>query len=187
MNWMQTASGRAFDLANPRPEDVDFHDIAHALSQMCRFAGHTKTFYSVAEHCVRVAQIMPQYGVYGLLHDAHEAYVGDITTPVALSLASPAFGDRVAALKGNVDRVIYKAAGLVPLKDHPANALVGWADKTLMMTERRDLLTTPPKSWGDFLERVEPLPDRIEPWTPERARNNWLNCAEQYGRKYSGA
>ena len=92
-NWFQTYTGKLVDVENPTPDMVDIQDIAHALSMTCRFGGHCRDFYSVAEHSV----IVEQCGIYPysphdsqnyraqlalLLHDAAEAYIGDIVTPV---------------------------------------------------------------------------------------------------------
>lgn len=83
MTFIITRSGVRFDVANPRPEDVRLDDIAHALSHLCRFVGHTDRFYSVAEHSVLVSQLCDdETAVLGLLHDAAEAYVGDLASPV---------------------------------------------------------------------------------------------------------
>lgn len=86
--FMQTASGKSFHPTKPTSDVIDIGDIAHALSNMCRFAGHTKHFYSVAQHSVIVANIVRDHGgslkeqFHGLLHDATEAYITDMPTPV---------------------------------------------------------------------------------------------------------
>ena len=83
MTFVITRSGVRFDVVNPRPEDVRLEDIVHSLSHLCRFVGHTDRFYSVAEHSVLVSQLCDQEAaVFGLLHDAAEAYVGDLASPV---------------------------------------------------------------------------------------------------------
>lgn len=78
-----TASGKMFNLANPEPSQIDINDIAHSLSMQCRFAGHTPRFYSVAEHSLLVSDLLPdELKLWGLLHDATEAYISDISSPV---------------------------------------------------------------------------------------------------------
>jgi hypothetical protein len=80
---MQLLSGKAFYVTDPKPEDIDILDIAHSLSMQCRYNGHTKGFYSVAEHSVLVANLVPpRLRLQALLHDASEAYVGDVIRPI---------------------------------------------------------------------------------------------------------
>jgi hypothetical protein len=85
---LSTWSGGKFDFTNPDPKDIHISDIAHALSLQCRFNGHINEFYSVAEHSVLVADILferhadPKLAMTGLLHDAAEAYIGDIVSPL---------------------------------------------------------------------------------------------------------
>lgn len=87
-NWINTATGVAFHPLEPRAEDVSIEDIAHSLSHECRYTGHTASFYSVAEHSVLVAKGVAALGGslndqrWGLLHDASEAYLSDISSPV---------------------------------------------------------------------------------------------------------
>jgi len=82
-NKISTYTGRYIDLLYPQPEDIDIVDIARALSCEPRFGGHTKEFYSVAQHSVMVSHLVPPHlAVYGLLHDAAEAYVKDLPTPL---------------------------------------------------------------------------------------------------------
>lgn len=80
--WIETASGRKYHFLSPKLEDICIEDIGFALSNKCRFSGHTQ-FYSVAEHCVAVARRLPRrLQLAGLLHDAAEAYLGDIPSPL---------------------------------------------------------------------------------------------------------
>lgn len=80
---VQTSSGRYIDLLDPKPADILIEDIAHALSNIARFNGHTHQFYSVAQHCVLCSGINPdKLALEKLLHDATEAYVGDMVTPI---------------------------------------------------------------------------------------------------------
>lgn len=101
--FMQTYSGRVVHLVNPRADEIHIADIAHALSQTCRFAGHTPVFHSVAHHSVLVADLLgpdQRLALWGLLHDASEAYLHDLTRPLkrVLNMASPHSEDRRKAL-----------------------------------------------------------------------------------------
>jgi hypothetical protein len=101
--WKLTRKGEAVDLVDPRPETISPADIAHSLSLQCRWGGHTREFYSVAQHSVHVAetavliaqtdgdysaQEIDQIRLAAILHDAHEAYTGDIATPIKLLIGS---------------------------------------------------------------------------------------------------
>lgn len=78
-----TWSGQWFDIMRPEAYEFDIEEIAHALSNLCRYTGHTNGFYSVAEHSVHVARIVPSgLRLCGLLHDAGEAYIGDVASPL---------------------------------------------------------------------------------------------------------
>ncbi len=83
-NFITTYTGKAFDVVCPKCRDVDIKDIAHGLSNVCRYSGQCKTFYSVAEHCYRLSKMFDssEYKVAALLHDAAEAYMSDVPTPV---------------------------------------------------------------------------------------------------------
>ena len=86
-SWMQTYTGGAYWPLDPRPQDVRIDDIAHALSMICRYGGHCSQFYSVAEHSWHVSNMVPaEFALAGLLHDAAEAYLGDVIRPIKGSL-----------------------------------------------------------------------------------------------------
>jgi len=166
--WLQTYTGRAFYPLAPRVEDVHLEDIAHALAHQCRFAGHVRTFYSVAEHSVRASVIVPrEYALAALMHDATEAYVVDVPRP--LKQAVPAFGlieDAVAIIIG--------AAFGVELSRLPK--AVKLADQVMLATEARDLMAPPPRQW---MPMPEPLAAVIEPWGPEQAKGAFLQRFEE--------
>ena len=130
MSFIQTLSGKHFDYLNAQTDDVDIEDIATALSNICRFAGHLPEFYSVAQHSVLCSQIVPEeYAFEALMHDAAEAYCQDIPAPLKRLL--PDYR-RIETL---VDDLIRSKFGL-PL--HQSD-LVKYADLTMLATERRDL------------------------------------------------
>jgi len=92
MVQMQTFTGKIVDLQSPTPDVVDIEDVAHALSMICRYGGHCDEFYSVAEHSVVLeefaARISPKESLFFLLHDAAEAYLGDVVSPLKKVLTS---------------------------------------------------------------------------------------------------
>jgi len=151
--WFITSSGKRFYPMNPRPEDVCIEDIAHALSNICRFGGHVKTFYSVAQHSLLVEKIEP--GLPSLMHDATEAYCGDMVRPIKLSM--PAFVD----MEHGIWRAICERLQIP--QQLPAS--VKLADNRALFTERRDLITGYKADWED--EGLYPThPDRITPMRP---------------------
>lgn len=82
-DWIQTYTGKRFWPLDPRAEEIDIEDIAHSLSMTCRYGGHSEHFYSVSEHSVLVSYFVPkEYALWGLLHDAPEAYSADIPRPL---------------------------------------------------------------------------------------------------------
>lgn len=83
-SWINTYSGEKLDINAPDAENINIEDIAHALSRVCRYGGHCEPFYSVAQHCVLVSLILDStpYAFEGLMHDAAEAYIGDIVAPL---------------------------------------------------------------------------------------------------------
>jgi hypothetical protein len=162
MDWIQTFTGRKFHSLGPTPEQFHVEDIAHSLSLLCRFNGHCLTFYSVAEHSVRVARILPPgLALWGLLHDAGEAYLTDLPRPVKQSL--PQFSE----LEDRVLRQVAVRFGL----SWPMPPEVKLADTRLLATEARDLMAPWPDDWR--LD-VEPLPDRIVPLTWQDAERLFL-------------
>lgn len=85
-NWMETFTGIKFYPLDAKPEEIKIEDIAHALSNLCRFGGHCKRFYSVAQHSVLVCSLANEYKLEALLHDATEAYLIDLPRPIKQSI-----------------------------------------------------------------------------------------------------
>jgi len=102
-----TASGVYFDLAAPERAPVDVVDISHALAHQCRFTGHTRRFYSVAEHSVHCSYLVPpEDALAALLHDAAEAYIGDVSKPLKSMLPD------YQALEKRVEAAVFAHFGL---------------------------------------------------------------------------
>jgi hypothetical protein len=171
MSWIQTFTGRKFYSVEPRAEDIDVRDIAHSLANLCRFNGHCLRYYSVAEHSVRVSRVLPsRLSLWGLLHDAGEAYLTDLPRPVKQFL--PQFTELE-------DRVLFRVAERFGLS-WPMPAEVKHADNVLLATEARDLMAPPPEPWN---LGVEPLVERIEPMLPPEAERWFLDEFERLTRR----
>jgi hypothetical protein len=165
--WMQTRSGRKFPLIDPRPEHVYWPDIIYALSHINRFGGHVG-HYSVAQHSMLVASaLLPEWRPYGLLHDAHEAFVGDVPTPLKVALGNNQ-RTGLGGIARAIDRAVFEAAGLCWPMPTEIKEAVHYADMRALMTERRDLMVVPPDTWGGNYEEVRPLPEPIVRWTTQQ-------------------
>lgn len=174
-SWILTNSGRHIDLPNPNPEAIAIGDIALGLSRECRFSGQTRSFYSVAQHSVLTSLIVPQeFALEALLHDATEAYLRDLPSP--LKRLVPGY----ARIEQVFDRVLRKCFGLPEEMSPPVHQ----ADRILLATEKRDLMPDDRTPWP-ILEGVEPLPERIVPWTPERSMGLFLRRFAELSRTHS--
>lgn len=132
----ETSSGLTFDLLRPDPEMVRIEDIAWSLSRQCRFNGNTRFFYSVADHSVYVGNLLPpEIRIYGLLHDAHEAYLGDIASPIKKLLGK----ERIRQIEKGIDAAIYKALELA-LPSEEVLGLVHKADVLALRIEAYHLM-----------------------------------------------
>ena len=149
---------------DPRAEELDIDDIAHALSNMCRFTGHVSEFYSVAQHSMEVANILPEeLKLTGLLHDASEAYLVDISRPVKRDSRFSFYREAEAVL----EKCIAEKFGLT----WPWAEEVKRADNVLLLTEKRDLMGREPKPWQDT---AKPLDKTIIPLPPKEAERLFL-------------
>lgn len=171
-DWMQTYTGRKFWPLDARPEDVDIRDIAHALSMLCRYGGHSLRFYSVAEHSVHVARWLeernykPEVTLAGLLHDATEAYLTDVPRPLKRSL--PDYRRAESALWA----VIAEAFDLTGYEDDLPTA-VHEADNRILADEIRQNMK--PMDWHK--KHDQPLGISLQFWPPGRAEREFLSLA----------
>jgi hypothetical protein len=171
---IRTYTGIYFTPLEPRVEDVRIEDIAHALSQLNRFCGHSRKPYSVAEHSVRAAALVPKEDqLWALLHDAAEIYgINDLAAPLKNTHEFAFYRD----VEERIQEVVFERFGL--LGDRPES--VKLADLTMVSTEARDLMgvADPAAEW----HLPPPLERRIVPWSPEVAEIRFLSLFERlYG------
>jgi hypothetical protein len=169
------ANGKPFDLEHPDPSVIDIRTIAASLSKLCRFNGHVKRFYSVAEHCALVSGIVsydmrhPELALKGLLHDATESFVGDMVSP--LKRTQPAY----KKVEHRVARAI-KTAFSVP---DGGNEMVKRADLVAGATEAAQLMPPSPY-WDGSFRGARPMedPPRLG-WSPRRAEAEYLDLFQE--------
>jgi len=148
MTWIETFSGKRFDLLEPTPEQVDLKDIAHALARINRFTGHTTVPYSVAEHAMHVEWCVREIGngdpllnALALHHDDAEAYVGDVSAPMKAALRESAYDGRTwfHSIEDGVQETILKALSL-PEPTSEQEAIIKEADLWCLAAERMVLM-----------------------------------------------
>lgn len=170
--WITSYLGRKIYLRNPDIDRIDIIDIAHALSLICRYNGRTKKFYSVAEHCIHCACLTSnEFKLEALMHDAAEAYLGDVTRPLKMLLPD------YKKLEKKWEKAIRERFNLypdeIPEVDHN--------DGVLCATEMKKLFIP--------LKHEQPLSkvslDESYDWfvfnnfTPEEAEKQFLNIFEE--------
>lgn len=188
--WIMTAGGRAMEYLSPDPAAVALTDIAAHLAKLCRFAGAVGSFYSVAQHSVFVAGILPLDSgdghppgllkAAGLFHDAHEYILGDMPTPMKAAIRKGSEGYQLRAIEAGLDNVIHKAFGLPSRLPEGWHDLIKRADLVALATERRDLMPPPAPGYPDWDIDLPPAaPARIVPLTWDRAEDQFIATARQ--------
>lgn len=163
--WIQTYRGHKFYPQYPDKSVIDILDIAHALSNQCRFTGHTSQHYSVAQHCLLVSYLCkPENALQGLLHDASEAYLTDIATPIKRLPELVGYRE----LEKGVQRAIFKHFGVPEVETDD----VKQADRLVLGIEAQTFLT---ELHPDWKMPVEPPPFlKIQTETPEEVEEFFL-------------
>ncbi|WP_051974527.1 hypothetical protein [Cupriavidus necator] len=182
---MPTRSGLRVNLAHPEPEQFDIRDIALGLARECRYANQLDFHYSVAQHSVIVARhIDPEFALDGLLHDASEAYIRDLPSPLKALLPD------YKAVETRIEQAIRVRFGLSPDSDRRIHDQVKAVDRRVAAAERQDLL--PPianpvplteEPWH-ALDGIEPIPEAIVPWSYQASFAGFLYMFAQYSDTY---
>jgi uncharacterized protein len=177
--WIQTWSGDVFNFDESIEDRINILDIAAALAKICRFNGHCLDLYTVAQHSVMVATRMPprlgkQAALFALLHDAHEAFLGDDTRPKKLHLGR--IGPEVKELEERIQRRIHAALGLPPGPGLYTAKAIREIDDRMLVTEKRDLMAPGRREWD---LPVEPYPEKIHVWPWQQAQEVFLRTFER--------
>ncbi len=162
-SWIQTYSGLQFWPLDARPKEVEIEDIAHSLAMLCRFNGHMERFYSVAEHSVYVSRLVGRENrLWGLLHDAPEAYLSDIPSPVKAHISG------FKEIENNLMQVICSRFNLDPVMPQE----IKHADMVLLASEKKALMKREPAPWMDLPEPSDAI--TIAALPPDAAKDLFL-------------
>ena len=171
---METYTGKQIDVLNMTQDDISIEDIAHSLALQCRFNGHCKRFYSIAQHSVYAATIpldaiSAELRLFNLLHDAAEAYLGDLIRPIKIVV--PQFQE----LEDVISRLVYlKFCGRTPTYDE--HQWIKEVDSRLLTTEARTLMFTGGFGSNWIAQDMDiPFSLAIIPWPPEAAERVFLS------------
>lgn len=159
---MTTYRGHRFNFLNPDPRTIELDDIAHGLSQVCRFAAQSQVFYSVAQHSVLVSRMMKDRFLQqiGLFHDAAEAYIGDMPSP--LKKLFPVYKE----IENNIHQIICAKFG-IPVR---IPAEVKEADVRILANEGMSFMSS---DWRDAAVDPDPALGTFEAWEPRRAEREF--------------
>lgn len=168
--WIQTRTGRKFYPLKPKHEDINIEDIAWSLSNICRYNGHCK-FYSVAEHSIYASQYLPsKYALEGLMHDAAEAYIGDITTPIKQLLPDVK----------KIEHGILKCIAEKFKFEYPFHKAIKKVDLGLLATEASQIMNPQVETWPQLTE--PPFDLRIKCVRPANAFSIFMRRYETLRR-----
>lgn len=180
MNTLETVSGKKIDVTNPAPDTIDITDIAWSLSRMPRFSGHSIPYvpYSVAQHCIQVMKELAPHGpeiqMYGLLHDAAEAYINDLPSPVK---HIPEIHAVIKKLEDSLMSTIYKALDIRP-PTAEEEAIVKIADKHQQAVEAYNFMYSRGSDWNLPKVSFKKLQEFEQPLTSVKAYDLFLSYFE---------
>lgn len=165
--WIQTYSGGVFHILDPQQDEILITDIGHSLAMQCRFTGHVRRFYSIAEHCVLGSRLVPQKdALWFLLHDASEAYIADINRPLKHYTG---VGSEYMPVEALIMKAICKKFRLP--EEEPVS--IKEADNAMLFTEKDQLL--PPMDWDFKWGDIKSADVKVKCWAPEVAEVEFLH------------
>lgn len=177
--WICTASGRRFGLYDTDPSQISLYDIAHALSNQCRFTGHVSSFYSVAQHCVLVSELAQEFTddamdlKCALMHDASEAYLSDLAAPFKPEVKG------YHEVESIIERRIYERFDLKGKTE-----IVKCCDWIALFLEAHQLISDDISKWigyDEWWEKTKEHYRKIDPWVPNVAFQRFMERATQLG------
>jgi len=165
-NYIETFSGIKFDFLDPKVEQVSIGDIAHSLGMQVRYTGHCKEFYSIAEHSLLVSDLCPdEFKLYGLLHDASEAYLTDVASPIK------PFLQNYKMMECKVMNVVVKKFNLPEFFPDEVHL----ADMQALQIEIGQLMHSGGKDWSINKVLTDPVPDiKLQYISPPEAKMKFL-------------
>ncbi len=176
-----THTGKLFDFWGPTPDMICIEDIAHALALTNRYSGHTYQPYSVAEHCERMSYIETAHPLVSLLHDAAEAYIGDVSSPQKSYLWWASDLTDIVSFREQESRIIRFIGEVLVVRDLQGNVKfkgVKEADLIMLATEARDLM--PESTAFDWrIKDTKPLEETIYPLHWALAEDQFLARFEE--------
>ena len=181
---ISTYTGKVIDILKPKPENIDIKDIAHALSLLCRFTGQCDSFYSVAQHSIVVHHLVPdELKLEALLHDAAEAYLGDLSSPVKNALREGYGRSDFDTMENDFYIAISEKFNLVQY-NRAAYEVIHQADMVALATERRDICTFPSNVVWDCLKNVVPMKNKIYLKKSWEAEMLFTSCFNEWKRTH---
>ncbi len=173
--WIETNSGRQFHFKGTiDPKEIYVGDVAHALSLLCRYNGHTKRFYSVAEHSVLIARHLKTLGyddrtaLTGLFHETAETYIGDMARPIKVTMTP------FTELENRIEIAAAQRFGTI----FPFPSIIKELDTRILVDERAQVMNPSNNEWGtDGIARLGVV---VEGWAPYRAKVEFLKAVREF-------
>jgi len=157
-------SGAEFDFVNPENSEFTIEDIAHGLANTCRYSGQCRRFYSVAEHCLHVSDLAKEHAFAALMHDASEAFVGDVTRPLKQLLPE------YKRIEAEVEKAIFERFNIA----YPMPTAVKSADLRVLAAEQLQIMPKGTARWA-VDAGIEPAIISVSYLNPPAAKERFLS------------